>query len=58
MSFQTDKSDRIAACLSKQSRLTMGEVELLHAIGDRKEIHLSQLDEQELRQIERKLGLA
>jgi len=57
MGLQTDTSDRISECLNRQARLTLGEVELLHAIGGKKEVNLSQLEERELKNIERKLGL-
>lgn len=61
MSLQQDQlADRVQSCLNKRERLSLGEIEILRGLLSREVASqaLSFLEERELRQIERKLGLA
>ena len=49
-------SDRVMACLEHVQRLTLGEVELLRALQERRDT-LNFVEEQELKRIEDKLDL-
>ncbi len=55
--IQQEIHKRVEACLGKSKKLTMGEVEMLRAMRERS-VFLSFLEEQELKTIERKVGLA
>ncbi len=44
-------------CFSMQEKLTLGEIEVLRALKGRQRVFLMFVEEQELRNIERKLGI-
>ena len=50
--------ERIEACLAKLIRLTLGEIELLRSFNSGPTLALTLMEERELQQIEKKLGLS
>ncbi|HLG21091.1 MAG TPA: hypothetical protein VI895_14925 [Bdellovibrionota bacterium] len=52
--------ERVQVCLDHQEKLTVGEIEVLHGLHSRQQFQrpITFVEEQELRKIEYKLGLA
>jgi hypothetical protein len=57
MGLEPQTEERVRSCLDKHKKLTLGEIELLRALQAHRPGSLTFLEEQELRNIERKLGL-
>ena len=57
MPLEPQTEERVQRCFSMQEKLTLGEIEVLRALKGRQRVFLMFVEEQELRNIERKLGI-